>query len=185
MRTISNRKLRTLVLLVAPFVTTQPVCADEDAKRFYIGVGVGVAQISEDAILVDDSSAAYKALFGYELNEQISLEASLLALDDYEAYNPFVVDTQRAVADGRGLNVATVLKLPLADRFDLRAKVGVLFWNADSELATIESSGSDLSFGLGVNFRVNKALGIRLDFDALNFGNVDANVGTATLEYRF
>ena len=178
-------RLRNLLLFVAAFVATLSPCAAEDAEKFYVGIGVGVAQVSEDVFLVDDSSAAYKALLGYELNAHVSLEASFVALDDYEAYNPFVVDTQEAVADGRGLNAAAVLRLPLGDRFGLNAKVGMLFWDADAEVDGIESSGSDFSFGLGVNFSVNEALGIRLDFDALNFGDVDANVGTVALEYRF
>ena len=61
----------------------------------------------------------------------------------------------------------------------------MLFWNADSESAGIESNGSDLSFGLGLYFSVNEVLSIRLDYDAFNFGEVDANVGTVALQYRF
>ena len=185
MSAIDYPRLRSLLLIVAPWMATQSPCAAEDAENFYIGLGVGVAQISEDFILIDDSSTAYKALIGYELNDHVSLEASFVTLDDYEAYNPFVVDTQQAVADGRGLNAAAVLTMPLTHRFGLSARVGVLFWNADSESATIESNGSDLSFGLGLNFSVNEALSIRLDYDALNFGAVDANVGTVALQYRF
>ena len=185
MSAIDHRRLRNLLLIIAPLMATQSLCAAEDAENFYIGLGVGVAQISEDFILIDDSSTAYKALIGYELNDHVSLEASFVTLDDYEAYNPFVVDTQQAVADGRGLNAAAVLTLPLARHFSLNARVGVLFWNADSESASIESDGSDLSFGLGLNFSVSEVLSIRLDYDALNFGDVDANVGTVALQYRF
>jgi len=185
MRALIKPSLRIVVLLIAPFVSTQSPCAAEVLDNAYIGLGIGVAQISEDLILVDDSSVAYKAVLGYELSENVSLEASFVTLDDYEAFSPFVVDTQRSVADGRGLNVTAVLRMPLADSFDLNAKIGVLFWNTDSELASIESSGSDLSFGLGANFRVSEALGIRIDFDALNFGGVDANVGSVALQYRF
>ena len=143
MSAISSRRLRNLLLFITPFVTSQSLCATEDAKNYFVGLGIGVAQISEDAILVDDSSTAYKALFGYALNEYVSLETSFVTLDDYEAFNPFVVDSQQAVADGRGVNVAAVLKIPLTDRFDLSARVGVFFWRAESELANI-SVGNDL-----------------------------------------
>ncbi len=185
MSAIGNPQLRIILLFITPFVASQSLCAAEELEDFYIGLGVGVAQISEDVILFDDSSTAFKALAGYQLNEHVSLEGSFVTLDDYEAYNPFVIDTQRAVADGRGFNAVAVLTMPLTDRFDLRARGGVLFWKADTELASIESSGNDLSFGLGVSFRVNETLGIRLDYDALNFGDVEANVATAVFEYRF
>ncbi len=177
--------MRSTLLLLFLVTATRTSWATEDAESFYVGIGIGLAQISADATLVDDSSTAYKALIGYELNEYVSLEASFVALDDYEAYSPFVDNTQQAVADGQGWNAAAVLRMPLGDRFGVSARIGILLWNVDSDLASIESSGTDLSFGLGVIFRINESLGIRLDLDALNFGDVDAKVGTATLEYRF
>lgn len=185
MTALGHRIVRDLSLLLLLFTATRLSCAAEADEGFYVGIGIGVAHISEDATLVDDSSTAYKALFGYQLNKHASLEASFVVLDDYEAYSLFVDDAQRAVANGQGLNAAAVFRVPIADRFEINARIGMLFWNADSNLESIESSGSDLSFGLGVVFRFNESLGIRLDLDALNFGDVTANVGTATLEYRF
>ena len=185
MSTLSKRTLCNIMLLAATLLPAQTLCAAENAENFYVGLGVGVVQVTEDVFLVDDSGAAYKAMLGYEFNENVRFEASFVALDDYEAFNPFVVDSQRAVANGRGLNVAAVLRMPLADRLELSARIGMLFWNSDSDSASNESSGNDMSFGLGASFDVNDALGIRLDFDALNFGDVDANVVSAALEYRF
>ena len=176
--------LRLTLLLIAS-LAVQSSHAAEDADKFFIGLGFGVAQISEDDNLFDDSSTAYKALFGYALNEHVSFEGSFVTLDDYEAFSPFVVDTQRAVADGSGFNVATAFGVPVTDRLTIRARIGVLLWSTYSDLADLESSGADLSFGAGINFRVNDGLGIRLDVDAFNFGDVDANVGTAAFEYRF
>lgn len=185
MNAIISRRLRNLMLFIAILAAPTSLCAAESAGNFYAGLGVGVAQVSDDVFLFDDSSTAFKVLAGYQINEHLSFEGSFVTLDDYESYYPFVFGTQHAVADGRGFSGVAVVTMPLTERFDLRARGGILFWKADTDVASIESSGNDLSFGLGVNFRVNETLGIRLDYDALKFGDVEANVATAAFEYRF
>lgn len=185
MNVLQRRTFRSLMFFIAMSVLPEPLYADETDEGIYIGLGVGVAQISEDVIFFNDNSTAFKVLAGYQLNEYVSLEGSYVTLDDYHAYYPFTVDTRHAVANGRGLIAAAVLTMPLNQRFDLRTRGGVLFWKADTDLASMDSSGNDLSFGLGLSFSVNDALGIRIDFDVLSFGDVEANVATAVFEYRF
>ena len=117
MTALGHQVVRGTLLALLLVTATRTSWAAEDAESFYVGIGIGVAHISEDATLVDDSSTAYKALFGYELNEYVSLEASFVALDDYEAYSPFVDDTyfasrwvrsQRLICPGRILCARSV-----------------------------------------------------------------------------
>ena len=173
------------LLIVAQFFTTQSLSEERESERFYVGLGLGVAQVSADFTLIDDSSRAYKAYLGYAFNEHVSVQGLYMSLGDFEAVNPFVADAQRAVANGSGFNASVVLTLPLSERFDLQAKTGVLFWRADANFENIDSSGSDMSFGIGARYRFSPTVSVGIDYEMLDFGGTDAHVGTLAFDFRF
>ena len=118
---------KLLALVVVPFLASTALCDESETERFYAGLGLGIAQISADVTLIDDSSRAYKGFFGYAFNENVSVQGMFISLGDFEAVNPFVVDAQRAVANGSGLNASIVFTLPASERLDLHAKPACCF----------------------------------------------------------
>lgn len=174
-----------LVLTGLLLFTAAGRCDETPGSRFSLGVGIGAGNVSDDTVFIEDNSAAYKALFGYHVNEVFSVEGTAIALDDFVAINPFVADPQRVVANASGINASAVLRWPIAGRVDAMARAGVLFWQADTSFGQIEESGSDLSFGIGFAVRLTDALSLRAEYDAFEISNVDVAVATASLVYRF
>ncbi len=158
---------------------------ETDDRSFRVGVGIGGARISEDFVIIDDSSMAYKVFAGYEVNDFLSFEVSLLRFDSIYKYYPLNTPTQQAVADGHGINAAAALALPISSRFQLKGRAGFLHWSADASDADLDDSGTDLSVGLGIEYRFNDALSVHADYDVFQFGEFDTYVGTLSLSYRF
>ena len=158
---------------------------EADGRSFYLGVGIGGARVSEDFVLIDDSSMAYKIFAGYEVNNFLAFEASLMRLDSIYTYYPLNTPTQQAVADGHGINAAAVLSVPISDRFQINGRAGYLYWSADASDADLDDGGADLSTGFGIEYRFNDALSVKVDYDVFKFGKLDTSVGTLSLSYRF
>lgn len=156
-----------------------------DDRSFRVGVGIGGARISEDFVLIDDSSMAYKVFAGYEVNDFLSFEVSLLRFDSIYKYYPLSTPTQQAVADGHGINAVAALALPISDRFQINGTAGLMVWSADASDADVDDAGTDVSVGLGLEYRLNDALSARVDYDVFRFGYLDTYVGTLSLSYRF
>lgn len=182
---MTNSQLKTAInvgFLGLLMASATGKCEEYSAGRFYVGAGIGIANVSDDAVFIDDSSTGYKALAGFHFTDNLSFEGTALLLDDFLATDSFSTDSLRAVAGGSGINTAVVLRWSVTTRVNVMARAGVLFWKADGD---VDQSGNDMSFGMGIGIRLTDALSARADYDALQFGNIDVAVGTLTLEYRF
>ena len=159
----------------APLTLLSAALADDG---FYAGASIGGAAISEDRILIDDTSTAYKFYAGYQFNEFVSAEAGFINFDDVTDVVIINTASQRAVADGHGYSIAGVARLPLG-RFAVTSKAGLLFWESESGTdmtAVDDTDGSDFLVGFGVQFRLSEQVSLALDYELYQFGHIDADV---------
>lgn len=159
-----------------------------DQSPFFIGAGIGVARISEDTKLIDDSSVVYELFGGYEINETLSLQASVMQFDDMYEYHPFNTLTQRAVADALGVNVSLAVGFPISGRARLTGRAGILGWSMDAMDAmetSLDNSGASVSFGFGLSVRLNEELSLGVHYDIYELDELETYVSTVSLRYRF
>ncbi|APP07156.1 MULTISPECIES: outer membrane beta-barrel protein [Vibrio] len=150
----------------------------------------------------DDSSLSGKVFGGYKFNEYISLEG---AIGGYDALDGKVV----TVGDMKFLSIQPKATLPIGDRFNLFAKAGLSYFNAELKVSNSVINGSSgyttLSdstvtgmYGLGAEFAITKNFALQVEWEYMRpeleiakAGNdkatveADISVFSVGMNYRF
>lgn len=76
--------------------------------------------------------------------------------------------------------VVAVGKLPVTEKIEVYAKAGINHWSIDDAPPTLtgtsDDSGTDATYGLGVQYRVNDRVALRTDYSRLEVGEMDIDV---------
>jgi OmpA-OmpF porin, OOP family len=149
----------------------------------------------------DDDDIAGRVFGGYRVAPNFAVEFGIASLGNYrhrytQGANIAVVDY-----DASALTVAAAGNLPLTGGFSLNGRVGLAFTAAelrerrnDGDIATIPfcpdswwysdctSQSTNLYWGIGAQFDINRNWGIRVDYD--NYGEVgeEFETGRADIE---
>lgn len=148
------------------------------AEGYYVDIGVGQAKADLPDVAgwtKDDTDTAYSIGFGYKFNNSIAIEGGYLDLGTAS----YSSGTLKASADVNGFYLGPVLSLPLADKFELNARAGVYFWDADSD------NGEDLYFGIGATYNATKNIAVGVDWTRYDIDWADVDVVSARLKYNF
>ena len=163
----------------------------------------------------DDTATAYKIFGGYTFNQYIAAELSYLDLGEVEAKSRAVgtfYDVINNSLDGdlyatakASINAFTLdakLSYPVLPFATVMAKAGVYSADTDLKLRAGSSistdnysyskteSSSGLHYGVGVDFKVTDAIGVRAEWERLdgieaNQGKNDVDLMSASVIYRF
>lgn len=147
------------------------------APETYIGAGYGVYQFEENDF--DESEKHWKAYVGTMFNSAVGIELS---------YVDFSQATDLGSSfEADGLGAALVLALPMTENFSIYAKGGMYFWDAESSFAGIRATddGDDPFYGAGLQFRLNDALDLRVEYERYEIVDVDIDSATAALQFSF
>ena len=149
----------------------------------YVGGSLGATRYKGPDIggaTTDRSSNGGKLYGGYEFNDNIAVEAGYAD----------VGKAKSAAGDvkGHGVYVDAVGKLPLSQSFSVLGRVGA--FNGHSKSSTGGSdSGTDLKYGAGLQWDMNKQASIRGEWERYRFKTVgtkaDADMLSVGLNYRF
>lgn len=169
--------LLALMLLAVPLVTAAgPNDLPTKTSGFYLGVGAGYAKIDTDngAISVGGEDFSYRALSGYRfahiplpLNIDLGLEAAYV---DFGEVDEQTLGTNISV-ELSGIAVSGIVYLPLTRHFDVFGKAGAYFWDGKVSIDGAEAAsedGTDLSFGLGIDWQTGSSFGARLEVESLD-----------------
>tara|TARA_R110001583_G_scaffold63575_5_gene185989 strand:- start:353 stop:928 length:576 start_codon:yes stop_codon:yes gene_type:complete len=156
----------------------------------YVGANYGYLKVDGDDEF-DDDNDVLQGLVGYRFNKYLALEGSYI---DFGHYGN---NLSRAETDGytAGLKVT----LPIADRVELYAKGGQLWYSTDYDVVGLSGNKDDegVFVGAGVGFKVTDRFLINAEYtwyDAeINLDNVTNGSDTETdfkqasigVEYRF
>ena len=138
----------------------------------YIGFSIG----SADDDVLSESDTGFKFFGGYTLNNNIGFEIAFVDLGQY-------VD---GMLDQYGVAFEVVGYLPLSSNLDLMAKVGMFAWTVDVDTYYAYDDGTDLTYGLGVQYDLNNRLFVRGEWE--QFSDVaggDVSLLSAGLVYAF
>ena len=178
----------------------------------WIGVSVGNTQFSNGSNIVNSSNTlsgispgstensdnAWKIYLGIPFTKNLGLELGYAKLGDQTISGTF----SGLPASSRATSTAYLFDLvgnyDFNESFSLLGKVGMHRWGVNDDTtkgtvgATNGADGFDFTYGLGVQYNVNKDVGLRMEWERINnmghegtTGNIDASLITIGVIYRF
>jgi hypothetical protein len=203
---VAPRRSLALISAVAGLLTAG-WCADLSASDLKLYAGASFVQTKFDhewdmssnaSILnVDDEDQGYKVLAGWRPVRWFALEASHTDLGGASSNTSvvcvaaigFPCPTELS-ADVRSTQIAALGLWPVGD-FDLFARVGANYWDADAKIAdgsvTIARSSEDdvdVVYGGGAQYRYER-LALRLEYESITLGDSDADAVSLGVTYSF
>jgi hypothetical protein len=190
---------RITILLLVLVALPVSVRADQGdlpfrTKGFYLGAGLGISQVEMSAgpVIIDSGDTATKMFVGYRLpysprGINIALEGAYMDLGN--AHDTPMDSTISLKVDG--FDLSALAYFPITRRWDMFAKTGAYFWDAElngwvpgAPGFTDSDSGTDLALGFGAAFNTGTALGLRLEVNRLSLLD-GAWVGLVSGFYQF
>ena len=141
------------------------IAQQQPASGWYVGGDVGQLDL-EDA----DKDTAFRILGGYQINRTFAAELGYAMLYDKDNVE---VTAWELVGIG---------SFPLANRFSVFGKLGFAMWEA--EFPGGDDDGTDLTYGIGLQYDVSRNLGLRAQWQRYDV-EADADVLSVGLVYRF
>lgn len=190
-----------LLLLLPPAGTATAQEEPAATRGFYVGAGVGS---TEPTVLEDsdywyagdfesgDAGTSALAFAGYRFNRYFAVEAGYLdadgmGFDDSLVYVPDLLDVYNTDVDldATAAEVSVLGIFPFLRIWEVYARLGLAFWDAESEQRLVPSfggtpverslddSGTGIAFGIGGGVTVVERLHLRLEY---RFFDVDEDL---------
>ena len=156
----------TVAFLLSAAATAPAFAAD---NGFYAGVTLGQSKtdnIATNTTMTKDTDTVYGILAGYQFNKYLAVEAQYTGAGKYTATIP-AGNNYSGKADA--FSVTAVGILPVNDSFDFYGKLG--FANVKTTLSAVPATADTgatrnaATIGLGAQYNVTPAVGIRLGWD--------------------
>lgn len=173
--------MKTVLAVVVLSVAVSPIVAAAD-EGFYLGGDVGHATLSGNAYsgFGRKSDASYSVEAGYQFNKYVAAELQYISFGTSYPVPAAPVTTT-------GYALTAVGMWPLAGGVSAWARFGganttrkVTCPNCTPPSYTV--ARTDVSFGLGLLYRINRTFGIRAGYDQYAIGKVlDKTDGTYTV----
>ena len=171
-----NKKWLVAMLGAAAMTMSAGAIAQKQSATtgWYIGGDFGQTDV-EDI----DEDTSWKILGGYQINRTFAVELGYANLFDKSISG---VDVEVTAWDLVG-----VASFPLGDKFSVFGKLGFAMWDAEASLpgfGSVSDDGTDLTFGVGLQYDVSRNLGIRGQWQRYDVEG-DADLLSIGLIYRF
>jgi OOP family OmpA-OmpF porin len=180
---------------------------DQNTSDVFGSVGLTIVDATST---LDDSDTAFGLAGGYQVNPNFAAELAWVDLGEISyAANGTVTDGVDTFDAGLGIDQSTsgpvfsILGIvPIGERFSAFGRLGIALMSVDAD-ATVSLDGesasdgvstdrSNLMYGIGGEFSLNRAFGIRLGWDRYaevgsedQAGEVDIDVISLGLRYNF
>lgn len=171
-----------LVLGVAP--------AAAQNTGIYVGVGAGQSRTDfcDDFGIpgpnCDDKDTGIKIFGGYNFTQNFGLEAGWIDLGEVKVSGP----GGSASVEVDGFQFAAVGTYPINPQFSIFGKIGVYMWDASLKSTigvSASDDGTDLMFGAGVGWNFTPNLTLRAEWERFDLDDVDADLLSASIVFRF
>jgi OOP family OmpA-OmpF porin len=208
--------MKTLVtvsaLSLAVFAALNSPAVFATDEGFYGGIGIGAsrAKINDAKINTqmggnasisdDDTDLGYKLFGGWKFHKNFALEAGYFNLGKFGFTGTTPTSSLTGTAKFQGLNLDAVGILPLTEKFSALGRVGLTYTEAKDTFATTgnisvpnnnpSKSEANYKFGLGVQYDLTRALGLRAELERYRVNDAIGNKGdvdmlTVGLIYTF
>ena len=181
------------MLLTAPFAALLALPTAVLSQSFgpYFGVGLGQSNFRGacDGISAPDSCSqtdpAVKIFGGYQFNPFAAFEFGYTDLGAARAHFAGFGTERIGVT---GVEFTGIAMLPLDRHFSFLGRVGVFAWNQDfhdgtGTVGSSSSSGSDLTYGLGMKYDFTRNTAVRFEWQRYrNVGDPNSNGGQGDID---
>ncbi|MEQ8485620.1 MAG: porin family protein [Pseudomonadales bacterium] len=156
----------------------------------YLGAGVGIYTLSLDDDEFDDfdDNAAFGRLFGgMRLTDHLAIEADYQKLA--ETKDDLLGAEVEVDASAWTLSIRPIL--PVTDFIDLYGRLGWTWYDVNAKASgfgssfRVEDSGSDFTWGGGIDVNLSQSLSLRGDFSRIEIEDTDLNLISAGILFRF
>lgn len=185
--------MRLTTTLAAAVLACGMTAAHADNERgLYLGVGVGQFNVEVDDIdttdeleeAFDSDDTVFKAFGGWRFNPFIAVELDYIDLGGPED----TIENVRVKAEIDGIAPYLVGTLPIGP-IEGFVRVGYYFYDVEisgEDLGSIDDSGEDLVYGVGVGLTLFEHLHARLEYEIIDVSEVDdANAIWLSGAWRF
>jgi OOP family OmpA-OmpF porin len=166
------KKITAVLLLSA--IATPAFSADASSaadQGFYAGVTVGSSSTNNTIgaqTLTKTNGGVYGGLLGYQLNKNFAVEAQYTGASKFE-YAP-------VTGKSDAFSLTAVGIIPLSNEFSMYGKLGFASTRSSLTNNTALSTGANRSaatYGIGAQYNVTPAIGVRLGWDAYGSALID------------
>ena len=161
-------------------------------ESFYVGASIGQSYIEEDDVVAgedfDEEDFGFKVFGGYQFHKNFAAEFDYLDFgepDDNILGVKSEIELYAFALYGVGI-------LPLTDQFELFAKLGAAYWDAEVKAKFLglsvsdDEDGTDLAYGLGASFAFTDQVAVRVEYEGVDVDDLDgADLLTVGGTYSF
>ena len=149
-------------LVIASAFAISPAMAAGNGP--YFGAGIGDFGVEVDDF--DASDTGFKVFGGYRFMDYFAAEL--------EYIDGGTAEDGVAEIDVSGWNVSGLGRLPLGEKFNVFAKLGMIFWDADlGGIARGSESGEDFSWGIGAGYSLTEQFGVQVEYQGFEISDAD------------
>lgn len=165
------------------------------------GAGQTKADIQNSAIspsfvgTIDNTDTGWKVGVGYQLHPNVAVELNYVDLGEAKAQGNVGAQSLTGTVEAKAVGLTVVGSLPLNPSLSLIGRLGMARWDNDTK-ATVgassisdSDSGTDPTYGVGVQFSFSKTLGLRAEWERFTDideeGPSDVDLLSASLVFRF
>lgn len=128
----------------------------------------------------DDTDTAWRLGLGYQFNQNFGLEANYVDFGNGNATGTVLGVPFTADASSTAFQLAVTGALPVSDSFAVTGKIGAAHASLDMSASALgvtvpaSANSTDLTYGIGVRYNINKTMAIRAQYEAQyeDFGKV-------------
>jgi OOP family OmpA-OmpF porin len=187
------------VVVASALALSGLLAATQASAQAFVGASIGQSDVDEDITAglitsgpVDSKDNAFKVFGGYMFNRHFGVEGAYVDLGEVSYSGSF---GSAAVNGGKvettGFNVAALGSYPVTEEFSVFGKIGLFIWEAEASDTTggvpfsEKTDGTDISFGLGLNYQFTRNLGVRAEWERFKLDEADADLISVGIVWRF
>lgn len=168
-------------LLIPAFFTSLVSMSASTLAGPYAGLNVGNTDWE------GENTTSFSLIGGYNFNQNWAVEAAYTNFGDVDV--DIFDDGDIAKFEADGIRLSVVGTLPVADKFNLFAKVGMMAWDLDVSYMGESGStdGTDFTYGVGASYAFTDTVVMNLAMDRLSadIEGESANLDTISLGVSF
>ena len=159
-------------------------------EGFFIGAGIGTAELSEDfdGLDIDSDSTAYRVVGGWRVNEYFALEGGYHNFGDFEQSIDIGGELSSVTLSADGFTLGVLGTAPISEKFALFGRAGMFFWDGNAEINNVsQATPEDTNpyFGAGLAYAIVPAFVLTGDWTRYELESANSNVFSIGFQYRF
>ena len=163
---MTNKKWIAAMLGAAAMAVSAGALAQKTDTGWYVGGDIGKVDIE------DEDDTGWRIVGGYKINRNFAAELGYSSLFD------------KGGVEVTAWELVGIASFPVANQFSVFGKLGFAMWDVDAGVFGSDD-GTDLTFGLGVQYDFTPKLGLRGQWQRYDVSDADADVFSVGVVYKF